>query len=101
MRLAKFQKSPGDRKRYTIDYSEWLDEGETLTGLTTANPGSLDGVYVDGALISEEGNNTVIMYVSGGLPGHSYDVGIEVTTSGNQIREDYITFVVSVVPDLL
>ena len=30
MRLGSFVKSPVERKRYTIDYSDWLDTGETV-----------------------------------------------------------------------
>lgn len=100
MRLAKFPKSPGDRKRYSIDYSQWLDAGEVLSNVVTSTDDP-DGVYVDGILIDPTGQDTVIMYVSGGSRGRSYDVSITVTTTGDQVREDYVTFVVMDTPDFM
>lgn len=101
MRLAKFAKTPGDRKRYEVHYDDWLDEGETLynveTGIDQSIPG---GIYVDGLLIGPD-QTSVILFVSEGEPGLEYNVGIKVTTSNSQIKEDYLTFVVRDVPDLV
>lgn len=101
MRLAKFAKTPGDRKRYEVHYADWLDEGETLVNVETAIDQSVPGnIYVDGLLLDQD-FLTVIMFVSEGQPDNEYDVGIRVTTSRGQIKEDYLTFVVSEFPDLV
>lgn len=100
MRLAKFAKSPGDRKRYTLDYSQWLDEGELLSTASSvvSDPA---GVYVDGLAINPADQQTIVMYVSEGDRGRSYDVAITIVTTGNQVREDYVTFVVMDTPDFM
>lgn len=93
MRIGKFRKSPGDRKRYEVNYEDWLNSGETLTGVTMEGNVPEDEFYVDGYLI-DENQKEVIFYVSGGDQGETYTVGISVTTSFGQIKEDTIEFVV-------
>lgn len=97
MRLAKFAKSPNDRKRYTVNYDEWLDVGETITNIATSTDEVVlpedGGFYVDG-VIAGPGGRDIIMFVSGGFSGFSYDIQIEITTSGAQVKSDFITFVI-------
>ncbi|QIG66837.1 hypothetical protein EVB41_007 [Rhizobium phage RHph_TM3_14A] len=94
MRVGKFRKVPADRKRYVIDYTDWLNEGETLIFVMMDGSMPLDNFYVDGYLLSDD-NKQVIFYVSGGVPGTNYDVTAKVTTSLQQIKEDFVTFVVT------
>lgn len=99
MRIGKFAKAPGDRKRYTIDYTQWLDDDETLVNVHTAVPDDPLGIYVDGVLIMENERH-VVMFVSGGQEGRSYDLGIRVNTNADQTKDDFVTFVVMDVPDV-
>ena len=34
MNLGKYYKAPDERKRYSIDYSDWLDTAERLSSVT-------------------------------------------------------------------
>ena len=94
MRIAKFRKSPGDRKRYEVNYEDWLNEGEILTNVTMTGNIADDAFFVDGFVVDEDGKE-VIFYVSGGLAGITYEVGITIQTSLQQVKDDTIAFVVT------
>lgn len=95
MALAKYVKAAGEVKRYSIDYSNWLDTGEVLTGVlfpvmnnTLTNPLVVSGV----AVIT--GNTSVQFMVSGGTDGTTYKVLATANTVGGQVKEDSILFAV-------
>lgn len=94
MRIGKFRKSDGDRKRYVIDYADWLDAAEIIEGVVMVGDVPLDNFYADGYIVNA-GGKEVIFYVSGGLPGVEYDVQVTITTSMQQVKEDWVTFVVT------
>jgi hypothetical protein len=94
MRIGKFRKDPTDRKRYIIDYTDWLNETETISTVTATGNVVDDNFFVDGYIVNT-GGKEVIFYVSGGLSGKEYDVTIKITTSLQQIKEDYVTYVVT------
>jgi len=92
MKLAKFSKSPAERKRYSIDYSDWLDTGETISSITFAvTPATTPELLIDAFQIGSPATS-VALYVSGGTDGTTYTVDVLMTTSGGQIKEDQIVF---------
>ena len=94
MRLGKFAKSPQERKRYTIDYTDWLETAETIsTALYTVREVTSPALVVDAQSILT-GNKKVSFYVSGGDDGDTYDVEIKITTSTGQVKEDVVVFAV-------
>lgn len=93
MKLAKFRKSPGDRKRYEVNYEDWLNGGEVIETVTMEGNVVGDNFYVEAYIVDADGKE-VIFYVSGGVTGNNYDVKITIGTSLQQIKEDTITFVV-------
>jgi hypothetical protein len=95
MRLGKKSKTSAERIQYTIDYSQWLATGETISGLpvfaieTNTSPALVvDDISVDGT------GKLVTFYVSQGKDGSTYTVTVTATTSAAQTKEDYVTFVV-------
>jgi hypothetical protein len=90
MKLATYYKSPAEVKRYRVDYSSWLDTGETVTArtLTVTPAGEL---LVDGSSITDAGMS-VTYFVSGGDNGQTYNINIQVQTSGGQTKEDDVYF---------
>lgn len=94
MMLAKFRQDTADRKRYVINYADWLNTGEKV--LSTDVTGSVpeDNFYVDGYTVSGDGLE-VYFFVSGGSDRESYDVTLTTTTTLGQIKQDYVTFVVT------
>jgi hypothetical protein len=94
MRLGSFVKTPVERKRYAIDYSEWLDTGETLTTVTYAvSPTTTSPLVVDASSIGS-GNTVAVFFINGGLNGRQYTVDVVANTSGGQIKEDTVLFTV-------
>lgn len=89
IKLGKFVQTPDEKKRYTFDYSEWLDVGETITDTAseidnaTIPPLEVDSLTHD--------NTLATWYVAGGKHLENYTVIIKITTSAGQIKEDAIT----------
>jgi hypothetical protein len=94
MILGKFFKSPDERKRYSIGYTDWLDSGELLSTVTFGvTPIDADPVVIDGIAI-ETGGKSVAFYASAGLDGKSYKAIATTTTSGGQVKEDTVQYTV-------
>lgn len=92
MRLGRFSKAPIERRRYTIDYSNWLDDEETITEVTLAvTPDEVGGLSIDASSILT-GARSVGFFASGGVDRGKYDVEVLITTSVGQVREDEINF---------
>jgi hypothetical protein len=89
MRLGKFTKSPAERKRYAIDYSQWLDAGETIDTYTlTPSP---SGISVNGAQLDAT-SMILVFFVSSGTANQQYTLDVRINTSGGQIKEDTVLF---------
>lgn len=94
MALGRFIHSPGERKRYEIDYSDWLDDGEVVSTVTfTSSTEDTGELVVDGVLASTD-NLKSIFYVSGGDDGAVYTVVATMTSSNGQTKEDAIQYIV-------
>jgi hypothetical protein len=91
MRVGRFIKTPDERKQYTIDYTSWLAEGETIEAqVFEVTP--VDGnLIVDGA-ITDVAKKLLSFFVSGGVDKAQYKIVARVTTSTGQIKEDFIRF---------
>jgi hypothetical protein len=94
MKLGNYPKTPAERKRYAIDYADWLDTGEVIASWTivvapvTTSPLVIDEVSLDLAL------TTLVFYASGGLHSKTYTATVTATTSGGQVKEDTVLFTV-------
>jgi hypothetical protein len=87
--LGTYRQSPDERKRYSIDYSEWLATSETLTNVDlTPNDAAL---IIDGNTLTNS-STAVTFFVSGGVDGAEYLVEALATTSDGQLKEDTIKF---------
>lgn len=97
MKLAKFVKSPVERKRYQIDYSDWLDTGELVQSIVftvsivsgTEPPGPT--LNIDSYLIGTPATS-VAFFAADGFDEVNYSVDVVMTTDGGQIKEDQILF---------
>lgn len=95
-RIGKFRKGQDDRKRYVIDYADWLNETEIINTVTMQGNVEDDNFFIDGYVVNvTDGSKEVIFFVSGGLPGKEYDATVTINTSLTQTKEDFITFVVT------
>ena len=94
MKLARFTKQPSERKRYTIDYSDWLDTSETISTVAfVPSPIATGGLVVDAYSIATPATS-VVFFANFGVSGTTYTVTVTITTSGGQIKEDEILFAV-------
>lgn len=89
MTLARYVQSPDETKNYLIDYSTWLDTGETLT-----NKGAVVSVVTVPPLVAATAIITALtgitLTVSGGLVDNDYIIKITATTTAGQVKEDCI-----------
>jgi hypothetical protein len=89
-RIGKYVQTSDERKRYSIDYSEWLDSGETVsTAVFDILPVTVPALVVDAIGVFPDGLS-IQYYVSGGLTGITYDAFVKITTNMSQIKEDGI-----------
>lgn len=92
MKLARFTKAPNERKRYTIDYSDWLDTGETVSAVTfSVTPSTANILQVDAYSIASPATS-VVFFVNDGADGTTYTLEISITTSGGQVKEDQVLY---------
>ena len=97
MSLSRYTKAALERKRYSIDYTSWLDAGELVTSVvfTVLNNTVSTPLVVDGVQVLPT-NLGVQYYVSGGVDGTTYQVLATMNTNstGPQIKEDVVLFVI-------
>jgi hypothetical protein len=95
--LGKYFKGPTERKRYSIDYSDWLDAGELVQSVTfQVTPNDAGPVFIDGNSI-QPGNKSVNFYANAGLNGVTYKVAVSMVTTANQDRVDTVQYTVRAV----
>ena len=98
--LAKYVKQPGERKRYKINYTNWLDTGEAVATVDfDVDKVTTPPLVVDDIMVTPDAKG-VQYYVSGGVANTQYVVtatlttnnGPQVTNNGSQVKEDEIYF---------
>lgn len=77
-------KDPDDVLDYSLDWTSWLDEGDTVASVVWDVPEPL----VEGAASEEDGVTTV--FISGGEHGEKYIVGCRITTTGGRTRDQSV-----------
>lgn len=93
MRVARFIKTPEEKKQYTINYTDWLGADETIVS-TAFEIAPDDGVLIVNASSIDSTGKFVSFFISGGTDTANYKVVCRVTTSTGQIKEDYLLFAV-------
>lgn len=94
MALARFLQTSAERKRYVVDYSDWLDSGETITTFSvTISPSTTPAFAVDSTAVAGSGTQ-IVFFASGGIDGGSYDVELLATTTLTERKQDCIQFTV-------
>ena len=89
MMLAKRPHTVGNRRRYQIDYLEWLEEGvtvDTATVISSSQTAPIDDVLVAGS--------KVIFFVNGGVLNETFTASIQMIDSKTGIKNDTMDFFV-------
>lgn len=95
MLLGRFRVQPTEKRKFTVDYTNRLATGETLTNVesTTITPTS-DTPFVISAAV-ETTADKITLYSSGGEDGTDYKLELLVQTSDLGVKwEDEIIFIV-------
>lgn len=93
-KLATYTQNTGERKRYIINYDNWLDDTEEVSDIefeiqnNTTTP-----LLIDGYLVSDD-NRAISYFVSGGEDETTYEVVVTMTTDSGQIKQDELAFLV-------
>lgn len=80
--VARAKKDPQAVLDYSLDWSDWLHAGETITEHAVSCDDA-DALITNVAL---SGGN-VRWWLGGGLPGKVYDIRVEIRTSSNRIDQ--------------
>ena len=92
MSLGRYIKTPAERKRYAINYSDWLETGETVSSYSfSVTPTTSPVCEVDASSLTDS-DTTIVFFLNGGIDGQRYVVNVQMTTSGGQVKEDTIQF---------
>jgi hypothetical protein len=74
-------KDPQDTVWYTVDWTEWLATGETVSSTAWTVPA---GITQDAVTATSK---TSLIKLSGGSPGVTYKIACKATTSSSQVVE--------------
>ena len=86
MSLKKFSQDPDEVLDYTLDWSDWLPNGDVITSATATGEAGL----TVGATVSFTTTTTTV-WLSGGTAGSEYDVSVHVVTTGGREGDRSIT----------
>lgn len=99
--LDRFNKQPGEIKKYQIDYSEWLAAGATVTAVTpvvallNSDPSDVGEPTLTLGTPSIIGGTVYTYYLSSGTDKKLYKITFSADTSDAQREESEIEFKVN------
>lgn len=96
-RLASWKQTPDERKQYTVDYTDWLGDGETisstdLTGIEIIDGDSASDLIVVASSSILTGDKKVAYFIEGGVDGVTYKLHVKITTSTGETKEDVVIY---------
>lgn len=91
MLLGRYRQQPGDKLKRVVDYTHWLEPGETILSVVVKSitPATDNPLLCPMVIVDPAANRKFAYYLTGGESGISYTVTFTVTTQ-TQIREDEI-----------
>lgn len=92
--LAHFRKQPSEALDYSVDYSQWLASGETISNVVVSiSPATVPALAVSAVALT--GGNTIANFtVSAGTDSQQYQVTLLTTTTNAQVVEREILYTV-------
>jgi len=89
MILASKQHTANDVRRWRVDYSQWLENPDTLVSAVVTSS-SATATVDDSSVLGKE----VIFFISGGVQGERVNVSIVATDTSQNVRNDTIAFTI-------
>ncbi len=81
----------GDRRRWVVDYTDWLVQGDilaTATVVSSSSTATVDTVSVD------PDARRVIFFLNGGVLNEAFTVTVTITDTLSQVKENIFDFIV-------
>lgn len=92
--IAKRFHTAGNRRRWRVDYSDWLEPGVTATSaavtLTDTTAAPLVGATVDTVSVDAEGH--VVFWTNGGVVNEVFTINVTMTDSIGEVKKDTVAF---------
>lgn len=96
MILGRYRQHPNDRRLRELDYDDFLEEGEIISGISATVTPVTDPPFVVGGFTIAVGGRKLAYFSSGGVHGQSYEVLFDVQTNATQRKNDTVEFDVEV-----
>jgi hypothetical protein len=80
--IARYTQDPSDELDYTITWSQWLPDGDTVVAATWTVPAGLTEPQA-----SSLTTTTTTVWLAGGTAGADYDVACRITTAEGRVVE--------------
>ena len=90
MLVARYNQQSGERRKRTVDYTNILATGVTISSVTSSVAPTTSPVLTVGTITVAAGGKSYSYFVSGGLTDNDYLIEFFVTLSDTQIREDEV-----------
>lgn len=89
MIIARYTQTVDEVKAYKIDYTSWLDDGETIiSAFAEEAPVTVPELTLATTILGVA--TQISLTIGGGVVNTDYVVKLTTTTSGSQIKEDCI-----------
>jgi hypothetical protein len=86
----------GNKTRYEIDYSDWLDDGVTLTTVTIVMDPKFTATVTDIVIsgITVQLGHKAVFFLQGGSVNETFTLDVQATDSRTEIKNDTVGFTV-------
>lgn len=85
----------GNTRRYKIDYSNWLEEGESLSSGTVVIPPGVSLPDITLSPVASILNSTTLLFtMSGGSANEAFTLNVQIIDSRSEVKNDTVGFTV-------
>jgi len=95
MNLGQKNHTAGNTTRYAVDYSNWLDEGVSLTPASATvvlDPASAAATDVVITAVTITPSNHVVFFLHATVLNETFTLDVQVTDSRGEIKNDTCSF---------
>jgi hypothetical protein len=95
MILGQKAHTAGDTIRYIVNYTDWLEDGVSLTaGTVVLDPlftATVRDITISGVTVLTE-HNKVAFVMAGGSVNENFTLDVQITDSRNEVKNDTLLF---------
>jgi hypothetical protein len=91
MNLGRKPFTIGNTRRYSVNYSEWLEHGETLaSGTATMLTPGINDIVISGVSVAP--SNRLYFTLAGGSANEIFTIAVSITDSRGEVKNDTCNF---------